>query len=559
MTEQYRIGVVLCNCAGSLNKSLHFPKIMETLGKEEGVFFVKEYETLCSENEISGLISEVKERKIERVLIGSCSPKLYEELFKGRLIEAGIDGNLVAVCNIREQCAWVINDIDEATKKALSILRGALKRIRKADPVPESEFSPQEEVLIIGGGIGGIQTAIELSNSGFKVTVVEKEKELGGNVKRLNRFYQSEISPEKFVEKKIEEIKGKAEILTASEIISLKGSCGDFVAGIKAGNSILERHFGAVVVATGFETAIPDEFYTLKHDKMVITQLELEKILKNQDETQKIFGRGEEVKVLFVTGMTERFSKLSTGTALKNSLLLKKNYNNRVFLACRNVLVAGEGMENLYRRTRDEGVIVFKFEDKKPQFFLIDDKLIALVYDYYLSSKTSEDFLYPVIKIPCDILVVEEDLSPSVGYGELKSILNIDFDFLNFFQKNNVYYFPVESNRKGIFFVGACRGIEEISDVITDAKGAGIKVFELLKGKIKCYSERMAVDKGKCTLCLTCQRVCPHSAITYTRAAVISEVACQACGVCASECPNSAITLRTYTDEGIIAEIESYI
>ena len=263
MTEQPKTGIFLCNCAGSLNKSLDFSKILKTLEKEEGVLFVKEYETLCSEKDLNNLISEVKERKIDRVLIGSCSPKLYDELFKGRLIKEGINGNLISVSNIREQCAWVIRDIDKATKKALSLLKGALKNLVKAEPVPESEFQPQEEALIIGAGIGGIQTAIELSSSGFKVTIVEKEKEPGGNVKKLNSFYQSENSPEKFIEKKIEEIKGKTEILTNSEVISLKGSCGDFVAGIKTGSTILEKNFGAVVIATGFQPYFSHEEYNL--------------------------------------------------------------------------------------------------------------------------------------------------------------------------------------------------------------------------------------------------------------------------------------------------------
>ena len=361
MSEKVRIAVFLCNCAGSLNKSLSFSKIMEALGKEEDLSFVMESELLCSEDCLSGLIVKVKEKKANRVLIGGCSPKLYEELFRGRLmVEAGIDGNLVAVCNIREQCAWIINDIDEATNKALNLLRGALKRIRKAVPVYESEVLPQEEVLIIGGGIGGIQTAIELSKSGFKVTVVEKEKELGGNVKRLNRFYQSEISPERFIEEKIEEIKGKAEILTNAEVISLKGSCGDFIAGIKAGGRILEKQFGSVVVATGFQTYFPQEAYNLNPDERIITQLELEEILKDKEKARKIFGRGEDINVLFITGMTGRFSKVSTGTVFKNSLLLKEQYKNRVFIACRNAFVAGEGLENLYRRVRDEGVIVLR-------------------------------------------------------------------------------------------------------------------------------------------------------------------------------------------------------
>jgi len=562
MSKESKIAISLCNCAKTLHSKLNFKQIKKSLvERSDTSCLVKEYDVLCTGDDLSFLVSEVKDKGIEKVIIGACSPKLYEELFKSKLRQSGINKNLIAICNIREQCAWVFDNSATATKRALSLIKGAVEKIKKSQPILEDEILPHQEVLIIGGGIGGIQTGVELKKSGIKATIVERKKELGGNTKKLNSFYQSKIPPHEFIEKKLKEIKGEdgTEILTEAEILSLKGSCGDFRARIKINNNITEKRFGAVVVATGFETHFSEDSYNLKLNEKVITQLELERILQNQEEADRIFGRGEDIKVLFITGMTKRFSKLSTGTALKNSLLLREKYNNKVFIACRNVIVAGEGLESLYGKIRDEGVIIFKFEDKKPQFSLKGNQIFTLIYDYYLSSQASQELLNPVIKIPCDILVLEEELIPSTGHEGLKTILGIDFDPLNFFQENNVHYFPVESNRKGIFFVGSCRGIEEVSDVIADAKSASVEIFELLKGKIKFPKERIIVDKGKCTLCLTCQRLCPHSAITYTRSAEISEITCQACGVCVSECPNSAITLRTFTDEDIIAEIEGYV
>jgi len=561
MSEESKIAIFFCNCGKSLNSRLNFAELESALKEDKSVSVIKEYDLLCTGDILRDMVREVKEKGIERVIIGGCSPKLYGELFAGKLKEAGLDANVVAICNLREQCAWIYKDSHVATKKALNLLKGTLERIKKADPVLEEEILPENRVLIIGGGIAGIEAALELIKLNISVTIVEKEKELGGNTGKLNSFYQAHTKPKEFIEEKINEIKKHEgiEVLADATVISLEGACGDFKARIKFKNNTIEKRCGAVIVATGFETRYPEATYNLPMGGKVITQLQLEEILSNRDKAQKIFGKGEEVSVLFVTGMTGRFSKLSTGTALKNSLLLRERYNNRVFIACRNVLVASEGLEKLYRKIRDEGVLIFKFENKKPEFLLKDGELFALISDYYLSSKVSEELSNPVIKIPCDLIVLEEEFIPSAGYEGLKEILRVNLDSMNFFQKNNVHFFPVESNRKGIFFSGSCRGIEEVADVIADAKSASFKISSLIGGKIIFPKERMVVDKGKCTLCLACQRLCPHVAITYTRAAVISEISCQACGVCASECPNSAITLKTFTDEGIIAEIEEFV
>ena len=561
MSKEPKIAIFLCNCGKSLSSRLNFTELASALKEDKSVSLIKEYDLLCTGDNLQNMVSEVTGKGIGKVIIGGCSPKLYGELFTGKLKEAGLDANVVAVCNLREQCAWIYKDSHVAARKALNLLRGTLERIKKADNISEEEILPENKVLIIGGGIAGIEAALELSKLNISVTIVEKEKELGGNTRKLNSFYQSHTKPKEFIDEKINGIKGheEIEVLTNTEVVSLEGSCGDFKAKIKIEKNTVEKHCGAVIVATGFETHYSGTDCNLPLSGKVVTQLQLEEILSNKNEAQKIFGKGEEVSVLFITGMTGRFSKLSTGTALKNSLLLKERYNNRVFMACRNVLVASEGLERLYRKTRDEGVIIFKFETKAPEFFSRDGELFALISDYYLSSQVSEELSNPVIKIPCDLIVLEEELTPAGEYEELKKMLVVSLDPMNFFQKNNVHFFPVDSNRKGIFFVGSCRGIEEIADVIADAKSASLKISSLIGGKIIFPKERIVVDKGKCTLCLTCQRLCPHGAITYARAAVISEISCQACGVCASECPNSAITLKTFTDDGIIAEIEGYV
>ncbi|MBU1626953.1 FAD-dependent oxidoreductase [bacterium] len=399
-----------------------------------------------------------------------------------------------------------------------------------------------KRVLVIGGGIGGMESALTLAKSGIDVLLVEKENNLGGIIRKLNSFYQGGLSPSELLEKMKDEISKSAsiEVFLNSKIFKIKGCVGDFAVKIMGNNMTMNLNFGAIVFATGFICRYPQSAYRIDRNDSIVTFLELEKMIlegKIPDIPKKV---GKKPIVLFITGFAGE-NVLSISSTLKNALILAKEYGYRVFAASRQMKVDSYGLEKMYGNARENGVIFFRFQDKTPLIQIDNGKPLVYLSDYQLStSKTTN----PKVRIPCDLLILDEEYLPAEDSPMFDFNLEIKRDDKGFYQQDNVYLFPVTTNRKGIFAVGGCRFIGTIGSVINDARSAAAIITSLLKEKnIYESKEVIKVDPGKCALCMTCQRFCPHGAITYDRVPIFSPADCQICGVCVKECPNNALTV----------------
>ena len=213
-----------------------------------------------------------------------------------------------------------------------------------------------------------------------------------------------------------------------------------------------------------------------------------------------------------------------------------------------------EGAEKLYLEARDHGVVFLKFEEN-PGISMEDGRVKIEAKDVFIG----EDVI-----LGCDLLIAEERLLPAKGTGALSSLLNIKTDSRGFYQEENVHLYPVASERKGIFFIGDCRGYFDIRRALIDASSVVLSVYQLLSpGKIEVEAEKVKADPNKCVACLTCIRVCPHGAIGLVRmdgekeVAEISDLACDGCGICAAICPAKAIKFEGYSDEQILAQLEA--
>lgn len=556
MAESIKIGVLFCSCGNALSERIDIKKLKDEIKSIEGIQLVEEFESLCSEQGQEKLKSLLKKEGIERVVIAACSPKLYEELFAQTLKEAGINPEFLVISNIREQCSWVFPERDTATRKALEDIRQKVSRAKSLEAFEEVDLPAEQRVLVIGGGIAGLETALALAKLRFKVTLIEKGPALGGKTLLLNKSYQLAENPRDFVKAKVELVNknDNIEVLTEAELVKLKGSPGNFTAKIKHSGEKKDLIVGAIVVATGFSTRFPRETYGIELSEKVISQLQLEEILTSPEKSDARFKGDKKANILFVTGMIGEDSKLSTASALKNALLLKEKYDCRTYIACQEMKVAGDQLEEMYRKAREEGVVFFKYNGNPPSFVTDDTEPRALVSDYLLSTGEAD---VPRINIPCDLLVLEESIVPTEDFEALRGALDIKLGPRGFFQQDNVHQVPVSSNKSGVFLVGSCRQPMDITETMADAGSAVSRIIDLLSpGKIKVKDNRWTIEKGKCTLCLTCVRFCPHGAIGWTRAAEASEGLCQACGVCASECPAVAIQVKNYTNDQILAELE---
>jgi coenzyme F420-reducing hydrogenase delta subunit/Pyruvate/2-oxoacid:ferredoxin oxidoreductase delta subunit len=210
------------------------------------------------------------------------------------------------------------------------------------------------------------------------------------------------------------------------------------------------------------------------------------------------------------------------------------------------VKLAHPGLETLYKQSRENGVLYFKLRES-PQVSRNGDGFSVTLHD---------NVLHEDVELTPDVVVVEEAIIPHPETSLLAQMLRIEMSPEGFFQSDNVHRFPVRSNREGIYVIGSARQPVDFRQGWADAKNAVLEISRLLgDGKSQVLEEKARIHRGKCTICLTCFRVCPHGAISWDNRAVISSLACQGCGICASECPMDAIQLVDYQDSEIKEQI----
>ncbi len=488
------------------------------------------------------MTSCIRDKNIDRVVVAACSPEFKEHVFQQALENAGLNGHLLSVANIREQCAWAHEG--DVTEKALELIRMAVNRTRLLQPVEEKELSVNKGVLVVGGGFSALNSAIQLSQLGLPTTLLERESTLGGRIRELENMYGFKTGP------MIEAAEGakNIDILTSAEVLEVEGKIGNFMVRIRKGAEEISRSFGAIVFATGYETEVTDQDFQLKPGVNIISQERLAQML------QASSPKGRPQTVGFIFDFYDENSRFPTLATLSNALAIKQKWGSEVYVLCRDVKVDSEGADQLYREAREHGVVFSKFEEK-PRISADDGRVKVEAKDVFLGEDMT---------LICDLVVAEERILPPAGTKDLSFLLSIRTDSQGFYQDENVHLYPVASERKGIFFIGGCRGDLDFQRALADVSSVVMNVYGLLSsGKVVVEAEKVKVDPQKCVACLTCIRVCPHSAIQLARTegekevAEISDLACDACGVCAAICPAKAIKFEGYSDEQILAQIEA--
>ncbi|MCK4673930.1 CoB--CoM heterodisulfide reductase iron-sulfur subunit A family protein [candidate division WOR-3 bacterium] len=188
--DDLRIGVFVCECGTNIAGSVDVDKMVEEAKKMGNVVYSVKNRFMCSEPGQQEIKRAIEEEKLDRVVIAACSPRMHEPTFRGCVSEVGLNPYLVDMANIREQCSWVhMGDRVAATKKAKDIIKAYVARARYLEPQEEKEIPVTQSALIIGGGIAGMQSALDLADAGYKVTLVEKEPSLGGLMAQLAKTY----------------------------------------------------------------------------------------------------------------------------------------------------------------------------------------------------------------------------------------------------------------------------------------------------------------------------------------------------------------------------------
>ena len=226
-----RIGVYVCHCGGNISEVVDVEEVRAFAESREGVVFARDDTHMCSDIGQQMVLSDVREHGLDRVVIAACSPQFQGETFMRVMEKAGLSPYMLNMSNIREQCAWPhFDNPSEATAKASSLVGAAIARVRHAEALEKKVMPIGKRVLVIGGGIAGIQAALDLGDAGFEVYLVEKEPSIGGHMAQLSRTFPTEDCSACILSPKMADVPANENIhlMTYTEVQDIDGYLGNF-------------------------------------------------------------------------------------------------------------------------------------------------------------------------------------------------------------------------------------------------------------------------------------------------------------------------------------------
>ena len=658
-----RIGVFVCWCGSNIAATVDVKRVAEAVRTEPGVVFSTDYQYMCSENGQALIRQAIHEHGLTGVVVCSCSPRMHEATFRKTATLAGVNPYMVEIANIREQCSWIHKDMPEGTEKAIILARAAIAKVNLNAPLTAGTSPVTKRALVIGGGIAGIQTALDVADAGYEVDIVEKAPTIGGRMAQLDKTFPTLdcaacILTPKMVDAAQNE---KINIISYAELDSLSGYVGNFTAKIRkkaryidetkctgcgvctekcpsrkglnefnmglntrgaiyipfaqaipnvavidaknclhfrtgkcglcekncsAGairfdqqDEMLERRYGAIIVATGFKPIDASAFdeYAYTQSKDVVTSLEFERIMNAAGPTKGQLVRPSDGKhpreIVFIQCVGSRCSqdaakgkpycsKICCMYTAKHAMLCREKYpDTDVYVFYIDVRTPGKNFDEFYRRAVEQ----YDVDYIKGMVGKVS------VEGDHLHVQGSDLLANEQVHIQADMVVLATAIEPDPTARAIGTMLTASMDTNDFFTEAHPKLRPVESPTAGIYLSGVCQGPKDIPETVAQAGAAAAKVIGLLsKNSLTCNPCVAHADELLCNGCSQCERVCPYGAISYEdrevrgpefrgvkRVAVVNEAVCQGCGACTVTCPSTAMDLKGFSNNQIMAEVDA--
>jgi heterodisulfide reductase subunit A len=230
MNNKPKIGVYVCHCGVNIAKTVDVGELTQYSAKLPYVKVARDYSYMCSDPGQMLIREDIKNKGLNRIVVASCSPRMHELTFRKTLAEAGLNPYYLEMANIREHCSWVHKDKEEGTAKAKKLVSAAVAKVRFLEPLYEKEVEVEPATLIIGGGIAGIQAALDIANAGFKVYLVEKTPSIGGRMAQLDKTFPTLDCSACILTPKMVDVAShpNIELLTYSQVEDISGYVGNF-------------------------------------------------------------------------------------------------------------------------------------------------------------------------------------------------------------------------------------------------------------------------------------------------------------------------------------------
>jgi heterodisulfide reductase subunit A-like polyferredoxin len=556
LKDDPRIGVFVCNCGINIGGIVDVPDVQKYAETLPNVVFTDSNLFTCSQDTQEKIKEKIKEQNLNRVVVASCSPKTHEPMFMETLEACGLNRYLFEMANIRNQNSWIHSkDGEAATQKAKDLVRAAIARAGTLKPLAEKVIPVNSRALVIGGGIAGMNAALNLGKQGFEVVLIEREPELGGFAKNFYHTIEGEDIRE-YIKKLISDTKSNqnVEMLTDAKISGFGGYKGNFETELTIGESGEQRliKHGAIILATGANEYKPKE-YLYNEDDRIVTQVELGKFL----EEKKPSDISSVVMIQCVGSRNEDIvecSRICCQNAVKNALHIKKlNPDTQVYILYRDIRTYGL-LEDYYTEARKVGVIFIRFApETPPDVKASKESILITIKDHVLQEN---------IEIQADILALSAGMRAE-DTDELSGIMKLNRNQEGYFIEAHVKLRPVDMPSEGIYVCGTAHGPKLISETIAQAQAAASRATTLLaKSEIKLSAIKAKLDTDYCVKCLTCVRSCPFEVPSFNeeeKVIEIDEAICQGCGVCTAVCPRQTIQLGFYEDNQLTSKIDALL
>jgi heterodisulfide reductase subunit A len=259
-----RIGVFVCHCGENIARTVDVRKVAESAGKIPGVVFSTDYTYMCSAPGQKLVMDAIRERGLTGVVVSACSPQLHEPTFRNAVRQAGLNPFLCEMANIREQCSWVHPNRDEGTAKASRIMASAVQKVARGRALSASEVPVTKRALVIGGGVAGIRTALDIANAGHDVVLVEKQPSIGGNMARLSETFPTLDCSQCILTPLMVEVSRhpRIELITCAEVEEVSGYVGNFRVRIRRRPSFVHADLCTACgdCAAACPASVPNEF-----------------------------------------------------------------------------------------------------------------------------------------------------------------------------------------------------------------------------------------------------------------------------------------------------------
>ena len=568
-----RVGVYICHCGINIAHTVDVEELARAAKELPDVAVARDYVYMCSDPGQQLIQNDIRELSLDRVVVASCSPRMHELTFRRTIQEARLNPYFLQIANIREQCSWVHPDRESATEKARGVVSAAVARACLLQPLEERDAGVTPAALVIGGGIAGLQAALDIADAGYQAYLVEKEANLGGHVAEFPRTFPTLEDVHALLSALIERVQAhpNIQVLTASRVTAVDGFIGNFQVQVDTDSAdsgsvrSTDLTVGAIIVATGFDTfdaTLKPEFGYAVYDK-VITGPELEQRLSNSYASPEgnPLGDGDIEDVVFIQCVGSRDRSVGNPycsrvccmyTAKQAHLLREQLPDARITVFYMDVRAFGKGFEEFYDQVREKRVLYRR--GNPAEIYKRGDRLVVRAEDTLLGKP---------VEVQADLVVLATGLVPRSDAEDVSTLLKLSRSEDGFFMELHPKLRPVDTTTDGIFLAGCCQGPKDIADTNAQAKAAASSaLIPLCLGNVRVESVTCAVDPLLCSGCGLCEEACVYGALNLDKRRGVmtaNQVLCKGCGACAMACPSGAIVLRHFTPEQILAEVEAAV